>query len=152
MAGFAARSIATFFGAGYFPKAPGTFATIATIPLYLLVRRLSLPLYVGIIGKLLVAGVVASGVVEKEWGKDPSRVVIDEVCGLLVTLVERPAGMKEIALGAALFRLFDIIKPPPVGTLDKNVKGGFGIMADDVAAGVMAALVLWVIRRTGWLS
>jgi len=111
-----------------------------------------LPLYVGIIGKLFVAGVVASGVVEKEWGKDPSRVVIDEVCGLLVTLVERPAGMKEIALGAALFRLFDIIKPPPVGTLDKNVKGGFGIMADDVAAGVMAALVLWVIRRTGWLS
>lgn len=148
----AARSLATFFGAGFFPKAPGTVATIATIPLYLLLRRLPLPLYVGFIGKLFVTGVVVSGMMEKEWGKDPSRVVIDEVCGLLVTLVERPAGIKEIALGTALFRLFDIVKPPPVGTLDRNLKGGLGIMADDIAAGIMAALVLRLIRRLGLLS
>lgn len=146
------KAIATFLGAGFFPKAPGTFATIATIPLYLLLRRLPLPLYVGFIGKLFVTGVIASGMMEKEWGEDPSRVVVDEVCGLLVALVERPAGMKEIALGTALFRLFDIVKPPPVGTLDKNLKGGLGIMADDVAAGIMAALVLKVVRRMGWLA
>ena len=146
------KAVATFFGAGFFPGAPGTFATLATIPLYLVVRRLPLPLYVGFIGKLFAAGIIASGKLEKEWGKDPSRVVIDEVCGLLVTLVERPAGMKEIALGTTLFRLFDIFKPPPVGTLDRNLKGGLGIMADDLAAGIMAALVLRVVRRMGWLS
>ena len=146
------KAVATFFGAGFFPKAPGTFATIATIPLYLVVRRLPLPLYVGFIGKLFVTGVMASGMMEKEWGKDPSRVVIDEVCGLLVTLVERPSGIKEIALGTILFRIFDIIKPPPVGTLDRNLKGGFGIMADDVAAGIMAAMVLRLVRKMGWIS
>ncbi|HPI92649.1 MAG TPA: phosphatidylglycerophosphatase A [Deltaproteobacteria bacterium] len=148
----AMKAIATFLGAGFFPKAPGTFATLATIPLYLITRRLSLPLYLAFIGKLFAAGVLASGSMEKEWGKDPSRVVIDEVCGLLVTLIERPAGFKEIALGTALFRFFDIVKPPPVGTLDRKLKGGLGIMADDIAAGILAALVLHVIRRRGWLS
>lgn len=146
------KTIATFLGAGFFPKAPGTFATLATIPLYLIIRRLSLPLYLAFIGKLFAAGVLASGSMEREWGKDPSRVVIDEVCGLLVTLMERPAGLKEIALGTALFRFFDIVKPPPVGTLDRKLKGGLGIMADDIAAGILAALVLHLIGRRGWLS
>jgi phosphatidylglycerophosphatase A len=59
--------------------------------------------------------------------------------------------VKEIALGTALFRLFDIIKPPPVGTLDRRLKGGFGIMADDVAAGLMAAGVLFLVKKRGLL-
>ncbi|HWR67461.1 MAG TPA: phosphatidylglycerophosphatase A [Desulfomonilia bacterium] len=146
------RAIATFLGAGFFPRAPGTFATLAAVPLYLVVRRLPLPLYLAFVAKLFAAGVMASGRMEKEWGKDPSRVVIDEVCGLLVTLVTRPSGFREIALGTALFRFFDILKPPPVGTLDRRLKGGFGIMADDVAAGMLAALVMHVVRNRGWLS
>jgi phosphatidylglycerophosphatase A len=152
MPAIVSRVIATFFGAGYFPKAPGTFATLATLPLYLILRRLPAPLYILSLGKLIVLGVIASDVMEKEWGHDPSRVVIDEVCGLLITLISRPKGFKEIALGTALFRFFDIVKPPPVGTIDKKVKGGIGIMADDIAAGVMSALILLMVRKKGWLS
>jgi phosphatidylglycerophosphatase A len=146
------RVIATFFGAGYFPKAPGTFATLATLPLYLILRRLPAPLYILSLGKLIVLGVITSDVMERQWGHDPSRVVIDEVCGLLITLISRPKGFKEIALGTALFRFFDIVKPPPVGTIDKKVKGGIGIMADDIAAGVISALILLMVRKKGWLS
>lgn len=152
MPGIILRGIATFFGAGYFPKAPGTAATLATLPLYLILRRLPLPLYIFSLIKLVVLGVMASGAMEKEWGKDPSRVVIDEVCGILITLISRPGGIKEIALGTALFRFFDIVKPFPVGIIDKKVKGGIGIMADDVAAGIISALVLALVRRKGWLS
>jgi phosphatidylglycerophosphatase A len=152
MPSFAAKTIATFFGAGFFPKAPGTFATLATLPLYLIVRRLSAPLYIIFLGKLTAAGIIASGIMEKQWGEDPSRVVIDEVCGLLTTLISRPKGFKEIAMGTALFRFFDIIKPPPVGTIDRKIKGGIGIMADDIAAGIMSALVLYLVCKKGWLK
>jgi phosphatidylglycerophosphatase A len=152
MPGIASRVIATFFGTGYFPKAPGTVATLAALPLYLVLRRLPAPLYILSLGKLIVLGIIASDAMEKQWGKDPSRVVIDEVCGLLVTLMARPKGFKEIALGVALFRFFDIIKPPPVGTIDKKVKGGIGIMGDDIAAGVISAIILHHVRKKGWLS
>ena len=148
----ASKAIATFFGVGYLPKVPGTFGTLAAIPLYLVLRRLPIFLYILILGKLIAVGIITSDIQEKQWGRDPSRVVIDEVCGLLVTLIARPIGFKEIALGTALFRLFDIIKPPPVGIIDRRIKGGIGIMADDLAAGAMSALILHVIRRRGWLS
>jgi phosphatidylglycerophosphatase A len=152
MPGIASRVIATFFGTGYFPKAPGTFATLATLPLYLILRRLPAPIYILFLTKLIALGVITSDIMEKQWGHDPSRVVIDEVCGLLVTLISRPKGFKEIALGTALFRFFDIIKPFPVGTIDKKVKGGIGIMGDDIAAGVISALILYLVRKKGWLS
>ena len=84
---------------------------------------------------------------EKEWGKDPSRVVIDEVCGLLVTLISRPAGFRDIALGTLLFRFFDIVKPPPIRIIDKKVPGGLGIMADDLAAGFISACILGLVRK-----
>jgi phosphatidylglycerophosphatase A len=149
MPGIASRVIATFFGTGYFPKAPGTFATIATLPLYLILRRLPAPIYILFLAKLIALGVITSDIMEKQWGKDPSRVVIDEVCGLLVTLISRPKGFKEIALGTLLFRFFDIIKPFPVGIIDRKVKGGIGIMADDIAAGVISALILRLLSRKG---
>lgn len=152
MPGLISRSIATFFGVGNFPKAPGTAATLAALPLYLVLRRLSAPLYILTLAKLIVLGVMASDAMEKQWGKDPSRVVVDEVCGLLVTLISRPEGLKEIALGTLLFRFFDIVKPPPVGIIDRKVKGGIGIMADDVAAGIISALILALVKRKGWLS
>jgi phosphatidylglycerophosphatase A len=139
--------IATFFGAGNLPKAPGTFGTIAALPLYLVIRRLPFACYLAITALLTIIGAVAAGKMEHEWGKDPSRVVIDEVCGLLVTLISRPARLKDIIIGTALFRFLDIVKPPPVGTIDKRVPGGVGIMADDIAAGIMAALVLHLTRK-----
>jgi phosphatidylglycerophosphatase A len=141
--------IATFFGAGYLPRAPGTFASIAALPLYLFLKRLPLMPYLLVVGALTSIGLVVSGRMEQEWGKDPSRVVIDEVCGLLVTLISRPAGFRDIALGTVLFRIFDIFKPPPIGIIDRKLPGGLGIMADDLAAGLVSACILHFIRKKG---
>ena len=145
------RTIATFFGTGYLPRAPGTFASIAALPLYFLLKRLPLVPYLLVVGVLTSIGIVVSGRMEQEWGKDPSRVVIDEVCGLLVTLISRPAGFRDIALGTMLFRIFDIFKPSPIGIIDKKLPGGLGIMADDLAAGLVSACILHFIRKKGSL-
>lgn len=141
------RIIATFFCAGYAPKAPGTAGTIAALPLYGILRRLSLPRYLFATAIITLLGVFVSGKMEEQWGNDPSQVVIDEVVGLLITLVSRPKGWKEITLGVLLFRAFDIIKPPPVGYVDRNVPGGAGIMADDMLAGVISALLLFLVPK-----
>lgn len=140
------RLVATFLGAGYSPVAPGTAGTIATLPLYLLLRKLSLPRYLLSVSILAVLGVSAASRAESLWGKDPGRVVIDEVVGFLVTLVSRPRGMRDILIGFVLFRLFDVVKPPPARNLEA-LPGGLGIMADDVAAGAMGALALAGIRK-----
>jgi phosphatidylglycerophosphatase A len=141
------RIIATFFCAGYAPKAPGTVGTIAALPLYAIMKRLSLPRYLLATAILTLLGVFVSGKMEEHWGNDPSQVVIDEVVGLLITLVSRPKGWKEITLGVLLFRVFDIIKPPPVGYVDRNVHGGLGIMADDMIAGGISALLLLLVPK-----
>jgi phosphatidylglycerophosphatase A len=140
------RLIATFFGIGYSPAAPGTAATFASLPLYLVLKRLSLPRYLLFLALLIGLGILASDRMEKIWGKDPGKVVIDEVAGTLIALISRPSGLKEIFLAMALFRVFDILKPPPVSTLE-SLPGGVGIMADDVAAGILSAFLLAVIRR-----
>lgn len=142
----ASRLIATFFGAGYSPVAPGTAGTVAALPLYFLLKNLPLPRYLLSVGVLAALGTAAASRVEPLWGKDPGRVVIDEVVGFLVTLVSRPKGIKEILIGFVLFRLFDVVKPPPARNLEA-LPGGVGIMADDIAAGAMGALVLAGIRK-----
>jgi phosphatidylglycerophosphatase A len=141
------RLIATFFGAGYAPAAPGTVATFATLPLYLILRRLSFPWYLLSLVLLTILGVFASGRMERLWGKDPGKVVIDEVAGTLTALISRPSSLKEILIGMVLFRVFDILKPPPVSTLE-SLPGGVGIMADDVAAGLLSALLLAVFQKS----
>jgi phosphatidylglycerophosphatase A len=146
------RSIATFLGAGNFPVAPGTVGSLATIPLYLIIRRLSLIWYLIIVGVFAVLGVQAAEAMEKEWGQDPSRVVIDEVVGMLLALAGRPKGLKDILYAFVLFRVFDIVKPPPVGTLDKDLHGGIGIMADDMAAGLFSALTLKIMKVLGMVQ
>ena len=141
------RIIATFFCVGYAPKAPGTVGTVAALPLYGILRRLSLPRYLLATAILALLGVFVSGKMEKDWGNDPAQVVIDEVVGLLITLVSRPKGWKEITLGVLLFRVFDIIKPFPVGYVDRNVPGGTGIMADDILAGGISAILLFLVPK-----
>ena len=141
------RIIATFFCVGYAPKAPGTAGTIAALPLYWVLKSLSLPRYLLATAIIALLGVFVSDKVEEDWGSDPSEVVIDEVVGLLITLVSRPKGWKEIGMGVLLFRLFDIIKPPPVGYADRNVPGGLGIMADDMLAGGISALLLFLVPK-----
>lgn len=141
------RMIATFFCAGYAPKAPGTVGTIVAIPLYFILQRLSLSRYLLVVLILTLLGIFSSQKMEDIWGEDPSQVVIDEVVGLLITLVSRPRNWKSILVGTILFRIFDIIKPPPVGFVDQNVTGGLGIMADDIVAGIISASFLALLKK-----
>ncbi len=138
--------VATFLGVGYSPVAPGTAGTFATLPLYLLLRNLSLPRYLLSVSILAVLGVSAASRAESLWGKDPGKVVIDEVVGFLIALVSRPKGMRDVLTAFVLFRFFDVVKPPPARNLEA-LPGGLGIMADDVAAGAMSALALAGIRK-----
>ncbi len=146
--------VATVLGLGLAPWAPGTVATIFSgIPCFLLAGHLSWVWQT--IFALLVfrIGWVASDRVERELSRpDPREAVIDELCGYLVAMIGHPVTFASIAAGAFFFRLFDIWKPWPLRWLDKNVPGGFGIMLDDVGAGIYANIAgLVVLKLAGLL-
>jgi phosphatidylglycerophosphatase A len=137
-----ARILATWFGCGYSPVAPGTVGTLGALPLVYVLSRLGAPVYW--LGTLLVTvvGVWASGRYARELGdEDPQSAVIDEVSGTLIA-VGFVLGSGTVAVVAAvlLFRLFDIWKPGPVNTVQKW-HGGLGVMADDVLAGILAGAI-----------
>jgi phosphatidylglycerophosphatase A len=135
--------IATGFGSGLAPIAPGTFGSLAALLPWLLLRELPLALVFAVIIVCFVLGVLASEWVMARLGRgDPGCVVIDEWVGLWIALSVAPPGWVWLLAGFLLFRLFDIAKPWPVGWLERRLKGGVGVMADDAAAGLMAALVL----------
>lgn len=131
------------FGSGLSPKAPGTFGTIAALPFVFWLQ--ASPLYV--YGLVLLIG-FAVGVYLCEHASrvmgvhDHGGIVWDEFIGLWLTMLAVPHGWPWLLAGFLLFRLFDIAKPWPIGWLDKKVSGGFGIMIDDVLAGVYAWLIL----------
>jgi len=136
-------------GSGLAPKAPGTFGSLAAIPLYLLLAPLAPIIYFFVTLALLFLGVWACARTERDLGvHDHPGIVWDEVVGMLVTLFLAPAGWVWLLIGFGLFRLFDIWKPFPIGWLNAHGKGGWGIMLDDVAAGVAAAVCLQVFA---WL-
>lgn len=136
-------------GSGLAPKAPGTFGSFAAIPLYLLLAPLAPIIYFFVTLALLFLGVWACARTERDLGvHDHPGIVWDEVVGMLVTLFLAPAGWVWLLIGFGLFRLFDIWKPFPIGWLNAHGKGGWGIMLDDVAAGVAAAVSLQVFA---WL-
>lgn len=136
------------FGSGLAPKAPGTFGTLAAVPIYLLMQDLSLAVYLAIVAVAFIAGI---WICQKsaDWleQKDPSAVVWDEIVGYLITMIAAPSGWQWIVLGFVLFRFFDILKPWPINLADKAIHGGLGIMVDDVIAGVFALVgVQWIYR------
>lgn len=131
------------FGAGLFPKAPGTMGTVVAIPIYLLLMWAGPAVYFGFLAVALVAGVYICGYTAKRMGvDDPGPVVWDEVVGYLITMIWVPLGAIWVLAGFLLFRLFDIWKPWPIGWFDRNVKGGLGIMLDDVVAAIFACAIL----------
>lgn len=138
--------IACGFGSGLAPKAPGTFGTLAAIPFWLLLQNFNWPIYWLIIAAAFVFGVFVCGRTARDIGvQDHGAIVWDEFVGLWITLAFIPLNIFWIALGFALFRLFDIWKPWPIRWFDRNVHGGFGVMLDDVIAGALACLVLWAL-------
>lgn len=138
--------LATWFGTGLIPFAPGTWGSLAALPFaagaYTLGKIFScLSLAIIFFLSIPVSG-SASKIMKTE---DPSSVVIDEVAGVFVTLFMIPVSWTTIVAGFILFRIFDILKPFPVGLIDKKIKGGAGIVLDDIMAGVYANLGLRII-------
>src|SRR5271154_4317337 len=148
----AAWLIATWFGCGLSPVAPGTAGSLAGLVIAI---ALNLafgwgPLTFLLLAAILTApGIWAATVIEKREGlEDPGKVVVDEVIGQWVTLAGAPVlNWKTFLVGFAVFRLFDVLKPPPARQFER-LPGGWGIVADDVMAGVYGALAIFVL---GWL-
>lgn len=140
--------IATGFGSGLINPAPGTWGSLAAIPFILALHQLSMPIYLLVLAASSIAGIWLCGVVARELGVDDHQAIVwDEFVGMGITLAIIPTGMMiaAVILGFLLFRLFDVLKPGPVGWLDRNLKGGAGIMMDDILAGVFALLSLMIL-------
>jgi phosphatidylglycerophosphatase A len=131
--------LALGFGSGLLPKAPGTYGTLAAIPLYLLLAPVSMSIYLSIVIVMSIAGIYICGKAAKDAGvHDHGAIVWDEIVGFLITMFLIPMTWQSIAVGFILFRIFDIFKPWPISFIDKNIHGGLGIMLDDVLAGLAA--------------
>lgn len=135
--------LAQGFGAGRLPYAPGTFGTLAAVPIYLLLMGLVPWLYGVVVLLLFALGVWAASVTGRDLGAhDHPSIVLDEVVGFLITMFLAPPGWVWIVVGFALFRLFDIWKPYPISLVDRRLENGLGCMLDDALAGVYALVVL----------
>lgn len=131
------------FGSGLAPFAPGTFGTLVAIPVFWLLHPMSLMVYLLVIVLTFALGVYVCGYTSRALGvHDHSGIVWDEIVGFLITMIAVPAEWIWIVLGFVLFRFFDIVKPWPIKWADTKLTGGFGIMFDDVLAGIFAFLVL----------
>ena len=140
-----AKLIATVFFVGFCPIAPGTAASLLALPIYYFLRE-SPYVYLLITIGLLVVGFWSSSRAEKEFGrKDPGEIVIDEFSAMLIVFLFIPFQVKFMVIGFFLFRIFDILKFPALKRLERLPKG-YGIMLDDIAAAILANLVLQVIR------
>jgi phosphatidylglycerophosphatase A len=146
--------IATLFGVGKSPKAPGTVATLATIPLWYLLSQLGPIFYMAITLLLVFVGIIAAQAYEDHIGKhDSKEIVIDEVVGFLITMTWLPITWQSMVIGFAVFRFLDIVKPPPIRQLDRNVGGGFGVMVDDIVAGIIGSIIMQLLYvQTNWLG
>jgi phosphatidylglycerophosphatase A len=131
------------FGSGLSKAMPGTMGTIAAIPLYLALLQTSAWVYALSTLVVIVAGIFICDVAaQKLEVHDFGGIVWDEIAGFLITMVGIAHSWQSLLAGFVLFRLFDIVKPWPIRWLDRHVHGGFGIMLDDVVAGIFAALML----------
>ncbi len=135
--------LAQGFGAGRLPYAPGTFGTLVGVPFYLLLTGLTPWLYAAMVTALFVLGVWAADVTGRDLGAhDHPSIVWDEVVGYLITMFLAPPDWLWLIVGFALFRLFDIWKPWPIGLVDRHWSNGLGCMLDDALAGVYALTAL----------
>jgi phosphatidylglycerophosphatase A len=149
-----AALLATGFGTGFLPISPGSWASLAALPAAWATTWLwGVPGLAAAAGLAFAIGWWAASIVAEASGtEDPGAIVIDEVAGQWLALVPAPLDPLAYALAFLLFRLFDIWKPWPAGWADRHVKGGLGIMLDDLLAAVYAILVFAVVRAIGGVS
>lgn len=128
---------------GRIPFAPGTFGSLIGIPLAFGLSRVGIPAALAVTVLIILLAVWAAHSAEQQLGqKDPGCIVIDEIAGMCVALVGIPFSWSTGVAGFFVFRVLDIFKPPPVRQLERHLRGGWGVVMDDVAAGAMTHLVL----------
>ncbi len=148
-----ARVIATAGGAGYSPVAPGTCGTVVAVPLAWALAGVGLPLFATLVVAVTLVAVWAAATADRAWGShDSGRIVIDEVAGYLVTvaLVDRSSWLV-LGVGFVVFRALDITKPPPVRAIDERLPGGWGVVLDDIGAGLYGLGVMAGLAALGWI-
>jgi phosphatidylglycerophosphatase A len=139
---------ASWFGTGFSPVASGTVGTVAAIPFYLLLAKMPLGLYLVTLAAFCCLSCWVSGHAEVFFEeKDSGKIVIDEVAGYLVTMIAAPVSLKAVVVGFILFRFFDITKIPPARFFDRQMKNGYGVVLDDLVAGVYSCIALHLILR-----
>lgn len=137
------KNLATLFGLGKISKAPGTIGTLATIPLVYLLSLLGPFAYMAVTLVLVLVSIASAQAYENSVeGHDHKEIIIDEVVGFLVAMTWLPMTWNAILIGFLLFRALDILKPFPIGYLDKKVEGGLGVVVDDLVAGIIASVAL----------
>ena len=141
------------FGSGLSPKAPGTMGTLMAVPFVLLWQQLPLWGFALVVLLSCLVGVWLCGVTARNLGvHDHPGIVWDEFAGYWLTMLFAPSGWQWLLLGFVLFRIFDILKPWPIGWVDRRVSGGLGIMLDDILAGIYAGgLLLLMVQASVWL-
>ena len=138
--------LATGFGVGYSPVAPGTLGTLIAIPVYYFLSAIPSPLYeITLVGFFFLSVWISENAEIFFGKKDDQRIVIDEMMGFLITMLWVPKATHFIVIGFFLFRVFDILKPFPIRRLERGLKGGFGVVLDDVMAGVYGNIILQII-------
>jgi len=141
------KNIATLGFIGYLPVAPGTFGTFVALLFFALVKP-SLPLHVFLLIFVTTIGIFASSRAEEILNeKDSSHIVIDEFAGYALSVLFLPHTLSSLVVSFLLFRFFDILKPLPIRWMERTIPGGFGIMADDLVAGVYTNIVMhaWIL-------
>lgn len=136
------------FRLGYLPFAPGTFGTLPGLPICWLLSKLDTTVSFLLIVVSIPLAVWLADEAEKILDKkDPGTVVIDEIAGMVITLAGLPFNFVTAMLGFTLFRIFDITKPYPIRFLDRKLRGGIGIVLDDIMAGIFANITLRIIIK-----
>ena len=137
------KTAATLGPVGFIPYAPGTFGTAAAFLMVLLFKPGDMALFMVLL-PLILLGTMACDIAEKVMGKDSGQIVLDEFCGYLLSVMFLPRNALILFAAFILFRIFDIIKPPPIKRLEELVPGGAGVMADDLMAAVYTNICLQV--------
>jgi phosphatidylglycerophosphatase A len=138
--------LSTWWGVGFSPIAPGTVGTLAAIPFFLLLSLLPLWIYLPCVLGIGLAACWVSGQAETIFGEqDPRPIVIDEVVGFFAVMIALPPTWPHLLAGFCLFRAFDVLKPPPIRYFERTVKGGYGVVLDDVLAALYAHIALRIL-------
>ena len=141
--------LAQGLGVGRIPVAPGTFGTLVGLPIVWILWNFDPLIYVAITGLFISFSIWIAGAAARfHGGHDDPKIVIDEIAGIVVALAWVPPSAIALAAGFILFRLLDIVKPPPINWIDRRVKGGLGIVLDDLIAGLGANIVLQIALRS----